>query len=152
MKKIELYIKPSCNSSRKAKAYFERNNIPHEVIEVHKKGFSPELVRTFLSLCVLGTEDLFKNTVLKNLEKMTVDEAIAWAVEDPTIIRTPIVLREDLEGHTIQIGYSEDDFGTFIPRSAKLAMFQRTTSAAAKNAPETEDYVEDLEEYVEEVV
>lgn len=149
MKKINLYIKPSCNSSRKAKAFFVKNNVPHEVIEVHKEGVSTELVRTFLSLCELGTEDLFKKTVLNKIEKMTVEEAIAWAVEDPTIIRTPLVLREDLEGHTMQIGYSEDDFGTFIPRSAKLAMFQRTTSAIAQTLPETEEH---LEEFAEEVV
>ena len=123
MEKVQLYIKSSCASSRKALKYLVENDIEHDVIAIQHEGVTRELVKKVLFHSENGVEDVVVGTLTKNnrFKGITVEGFIDIILENPKFLKTPIVV----QGNKLQVGYNVEDMGTFLPRHKKQLSFMK---------------------------
>lgn len=118
---LKLYTSPSCASCRKVKKYFNTYNIPY----VEKNIFSTPLTREDIYKMVTKSENGFddiistRSKIFKerdlNVADMKTGELIDFIINNPTILRRPIIVADD----EIQVGYNEDDINLFLPREIR---------------------------------
>ncbi|PMH41057.1 arsenate reductase [Vibrio sp. 10N.286.49.B3] len=97
---IIMYGIPNCDTIKKAKKWLQDNEIDFEFHDYRKQGISEEMVRTFCHQ--LGWEQVLnkRGTTYRKLsqeQKDSLDEAtaIALLVEQPAMIKRPILLSND---------------------------------------------------------
>lgn len=112
---MKLFVKPSCNSSRKARAYLVGNGITHEYLRLHHEGIKEEDVKQILSLTDNGVEDIVKKSEFEFFEDKTVNQFVQAVVEEPTILKTPIMVSSG----KLVIGYNEEEIRLFMTREQK---------------------------------
>lgn len=113
---VKLFVKSSCNSSRKARDYFSTNEIPHNFYRLHKEGITEADLKQILSLTEDGVEEIIRTAVSKEYEDKSLKEFISAAVENPhEMLKTPIMLDEG----KLLVGFNEEDIRLFIPRERK---------------------------------
>lgn len=122
-KSVDLYVKSSCSSSRKAKSFLSEKNIPY-CIHSLKDGVTKEFVKEILSKTE-GISDIVKKGSNEKFENMSMAEFIEEVTKDPTILKSPILI----QGEKINIGYNEEEICTFLSRKEKKATFKNLLSA-----------------------
>lgn len=126
MKTAKLYVNTSCTSSRKAVAYFKKNNIPFREIKLTNETISKEDLELIMESSD-GFEDLIKSTKLKDILDMSTNQCKEYIIENPTILRTPVVV----QGFKTYIGFNDDAMGMFLNREQKTREYRRLVSAIA---------------------
>lgn len=114
---ITIFTTPSCSSCRKAKKWLDEYRIQY----IEKNIFHQRLTAEDLDLMLEKTENGFidiistRSKVIRekeiDLENLTVGQAKAFILENPSILKRPIILNED----RIQVGYNEEEIRAFIP-------------------------------------
>lgn len=114
---ITIYTTSSCSSCRKAIQWMKDHNIPFKEKNIFTQRLTVEDLRRILKNTENGFEDII-STRSKffteqdiDLESMHTKELEQLIIENPSILRRPIIVDED----RIQVGYNDDDIRVFIP-------------------------------------
>ncbi|MFP4078789.1 MAG: Spx/MgsR family RNA polymerase-binding regulatory protein [Candidatus Izemoplasmataceae bacterium] len=146
---IQMYTTPSCSSCRKAKKWFKEHRIEFR----EKNIFNVKLTRDDIMNMLKNTEGGFEDIISTrskvfqdnnlDLEEMTLNELTNFIIENPSVLRRPIIL----EDNKMQVGYNEDEIRTFIPK--RLREIIMCTSCEKQD--EDCDYLSALETYFKEL-
>lgn len=106
---IQAYLYNSCSSCRKTDEILKESGVDYERREYFKDRFSKDELRTLLEQNNLTVQDVistrstpYKQHDLANRD-LTDDEILDLMIEDPRLLRRPIVL----SGDTVIIGHNE---------------------------------------------
>lgn len=124
---VKVYTTTSSSSCRKAIHFFKDNQIAIEELRLNNVGVSVEEVILFAKLAggfneiLAERSHVYKEELvpLMNLETTTTNDVIQFIVDNPRVLKTPIIT----DGKKIEIGYNEDDVRTFLPRALKRQIF-----------------------------
>lgn len=114
---IRIYTAPSCLSCRKVKKYFK----DHKINYIEKNIIQTPLLREDIYKMLIQSENGFediismRSNVFKennvNLEEMNTNQLIDFIIENPTILKRPIIISD----YDLQVGYNEEDISLFLP-------------------------------------
>jgi regulatory protein spx len=112
-----FYTSPGCSSCRKTRRWLD----DHRISYVEKNLFSNKLsateVKYLLSRCENGTSDLISTRcqafqkLSVDIEECTVSELIVLILQNPSLLRRPILLSET----NMVIGYDDDELTCLLP-------------------------------------
>ncbi|HNZ77258.1 MAG TPA: transcriptional regulator Spx [Bacilli bacterium] len=114
---LRLYTSPSCASCRKVKKYFNSHKIPYVEKNIINTPLTREDIFRIVTKSENGFEDIIssRSKIFKeknlNVSEMKTSELIDFIIENPTILRRPIIVAEE----EIQVGYNDDDITLFLP-------------------------------------
>jgi regulatory protein spx len=114
---LKIYTSPSCASCRKVKKYFNNYKIPYVEKNIINTPLTREDIFRIVSRSENGFEDIIsiRSKIFKeknlNVSEMKTRELIDFIIQNPTILRRPIIVAED----EIQVGYNNDDITLFLP-------------------------------------
>ncbi|MBI9009826.1 MAG: transcriptional regulator Spx [Tenericutes bacterium] len=115
---VTLYTSSSCSSCRKAKRWFESNNIKYREKNIIGIKLTRNDIINMLKYSENGFEDIistrskvFKENELEP-EEMKFSELAEFIIENPTVLKRPIIINDQI----MQTGYNEDEIRAFIPR------------------------------------
>lgn len=120
---IKIYTSPSCSSCRKVKKWFDAQHIPYEEKNIFGAPLKREDLIEIISKAENGTDDIISTRskiVMENdidFDSMTISELIAFIQKNPSILKRPIIV----DDHRLQVGYSEEEISTFLPRARRYA-------------------------------
>ncbi|MEN2767046.1 transcriptional regulator SpxA [Ornithinibacillus xuwenensis] len=123
---VTLYVTPSCTSCRKAKAWFQNNNIPFKERNIFSEPMSFDEIKSILRLTEDGTEEIIseRSKVFKeidvDIDQLPMKELYQLIQENPGLLRRPIIIDEK----RLQVGYNEDEIRRFLPRSVRTFQLQ----------------------------
>lgn len=115
---ITLYTSSSCSSCRKAKRWFESNNIKYKEKNIIGIKLTRNDIITMLKYSENGFEDIIstRSKVFKESsiipEDMKFSELADFIIANPTILKRPIIINNQI----MQTGYNSDEIRAFIPR------------------------------------
>ncbi|UJL46198.1 transcriptional regulator Spx [Virgibacillus sp. NKC19-16] len=118
---VTLYTTPSCTSCRKAKAWFQENEIPYKERNMFSETMSIEEIKEILSLTENGTEEIIstRSKVFQELEgdfnQLPLKELYPMIQKNPGLLKRPIIV----DGRRLQVGYNEEGIRSFLPRSIR---------------------------------
>ncbi|WP_085994293.1 transcriptional regulator SpxA [Oceanobacillus senegalensis] len=118
---VTLYITPSCTSCRKARAWFQENEIPYKERNMFSETMSIDEIKEILRLTENGTEEIIstRSKVFQELDgdmnQLPMKELYPMIQKNPGILKRPIIV----DGKRLQVGYNEDEIRSFLPRSIK---------------------------------
>ena len=107
---ITLYGIANCDTCRKAKIWFGKNNIPYNFIDFRKSGLSRSIIKSWVN--ALGTNLLVnrRGTTWRNLpedRRLLVDgsDSVDVLMDAPTLMKRPII---DLDGRLL-VGFDSSN-------------------------------------------
>jgi regulatory protein spx len=121
---VTLYVSPSCTSCRRAKAWFEENQIPYKERNILSEKLSVDEIKDILRFTEDGTDEIIstKSKTFRmlnvNIDTMTLRELYILIKENPGLLRKPLILDEK----RLQVGFNEEEIRSFLPR--KMRVFQ----------------------------
>ncbi|WP_194437276.1 ArsC family reductase [Vibrio fluminensis] len=112
---ITMYGIPNCDTIKKAKKWLEAEGVSFEFHDYRKQGIDTEMVTTFCQ--ALGWENVLnkRGTTFRQLSQEQKDSlneqtAIALLVEQPAMIKRPILLLND----QYHIGFKADQYAAIF--------------------------------------
>lgn len=129
---ITIYTSPSCSSCKKVIDYFNKEEIPYVQKDIFSSVLKEKELKDILVKTENGTDDIIskRSKVIKEkritLDDLTIPELIKLIQDHPSVLKRPIIV----DDHRIQVGYNEEDIGSFLPIAKKIAMW------ACKECPE----------------
>jgi len=118
---VTLYVTPSCTSCRKAKKWFQENNIPFEERNIMAEPLRRDEIKEILRLTDNGTEEIISTRskafqqLKPDLENISLQDLLTLIENNPGILKRPIML----DDKRLQVGYNEDEIRRFLPRSVR---------------------------------
>ena len=107
---VTLYVTPSSTSSRKARAWFEKHNIPFNERNIIANPLSIDEIKSILRMTENGTEDLISTRSKAfqaldfDLDEVPMNDLYQIIHDNPGMLRRPIMM----DDKRLQIGYNED--------------------------------------------
>lgn len=120
---IKVYTAPSCSSCRKAKKFFDEENIPYLEKNIFVSELKDNELKDILIKSENGTKDIIseRSKIIKekkvDIDSMTISQLIKFIRENPSVLKRPIMVDDT----KIQVGYNEEEIRVFIPRAKRLA-------------------------------
>lgn len=121
---ILMYESPGCASCRKAKAWFEQNDLEYKAKNIETCHLREDELKYLFSLAN-STEDLiskrskvmasFKRRYHCDIEDLSFNELIRFIQNNPTALKRPIMTN----GKVLMVGWDEDDITVFFPRERR---------------------------------
>ena len=143
-----LFIEyPKCTTCIKAKKWLDEHNVKYKEINLLQTKLTNEDLSLILKNCENGFDDIIspRSKIMKdgniNIDDMTVSELKNFIIENPTILRRPIIVDDD----RLQIGYNEEDIDVFMPDDLRKLMI-----SVWCESDEECDYKTILKRYLEE--
>lgn len=118
---VTLYVTPSCTSCRKAKKWFDENDIPFKERNIMAEPLTRSEIKEILRLTEDGTAEIIstRSKVYQQLnvdvDKLPLQELLTLIEQNPGILKRPIMF----DDKRLQVGYSEDEIRSFLPRSVR---------------------------------
>ncbi|MCF3943204.1 transcriptional regulator SpxA [Oceanobacillus alkalisoli] len=118
---VTLYVTPSCTSCRKARKWFQENNIPFIERNIMSDPVTRDEIKEILRLTDNGTEEIISTRskafqqLKPDLEKLTLQDLLTLIEENPGILKRPIMF----DDKRLQVGYNGDEIRSFLPRSVR---------------------------------
>lgn len=115
---IVIYTSPGCASCRKVKAWLKEREIPFIEKNIFNILLNKTEVKYLLSRSENGTDDIIskRSKIIQenkiDIDALSMDELVNFIIENPSILRRPIILNED----NFQVGYDSEEIETFKPR------------------------------------
>lgn len=115
---IVLYTSPGCASCRKVKAWLKDRNIPFIEKNIFNVLLNKVEVKYLFERSENGTDDIIskRSKIIQenkiDLDELSMDELIDFVINNPSILRRPIILNEN----NFQVGYDSEEIDAFIPR------------------------------------
>ena len=120
---IKIYTAPSCSSCRKAKDFFNKEEIPYQEKNIFVTVLNENELKDILSKTENGTEDIIstRSKIIKESKKdinnMTISELISFIRENPSILKRPIMVDDT----KLQVGFNSEEIRVFIPHEKRVA-------------------------------
>ncbi|WP_162046878.1 ArsC family reductase [Vibrio taketomensis] len=112
---ITMYGIPNCDTIKKAKKWLDAENLAYEFHDYRKQGVDLQMVTTFCN--ALGWENVLnkRGTTFRQLsqeqkDNLNQDNAVALMVEQPAMIKRPILLVND----SYHIGFKADQYAAIF--------------------------------------
>lgn len=124
---LNLYVAQSSASSRKARKWLMDHGIDFKERNITRIPLNADEIKRILRLTENGSEDIIStrsNAFRKlhvNLDSLTVSQLIELMVQHPDLIRRPLIFNDE----QLQVGFSEEDIRSFLPRSVREASLQQ---------------------------
>ena len=118
---VTLFVTPSCTSCRKAKAWFQENEIPYIERNLLSEAISIGEIKEILRLTEDGTEEIIskRSKVFQELDidinQLPMKDLYPLIQENPGLLKRPIMV----DDKRLQVGYNEDEIRRFLPRSVR---------------------------------
>ena len=115
---VILYTSPGCASCRKVRSWLKERNIEFLEKNIFTTLLNKTEVKYLLSRSENGTDDIIskRSKIIQesniDLDGMSMDELVDFVIENPSILRRPIILNED----NFQVGYDAEEIDAFKPR------------------------------------
>lgn len=115
---IVIYTSPGCASCRKVKSWLKEREIKFIEKNIFNVLLNPKEVKYLLSRSDNGTDDIIskRSKIIQenriDLDNMSTDELVDFIIQNPSILRRPIILNED----NFQVGYDVEEIESFKPR------------------------------------
>jgi regulatory protein spx len=119
---LTLYVRPGSTSCRKAKKWFQGNNIPFVERNIVSESLTLPEIQGIFRLTENGTEDIISkqsNAIrqeLGDIEHLSLSDLYKFIQKNPRILRSPIIHDEK----RLMVGFNEHQIRRFIPKSARL--------------------------------
>lgn len=119
---IKIYTTPSCSSCRKAKKFFDEEEIPYLEKNIFVTDLNEEELKYILSKTENGTEDIIstRSKIIKeqniDVDNMTISELIKFVRDNPSVLKRPIMVDDS----KMQVGYNEEEIRVFIPHEKRV--------------------------------
>jgi regulatory protein spx len=123
---VTLYVTPSCTSCRKAKKWFQDNEIPFIERNIFSDSLSVDEIKGILSLTEDGTEEIIskRSKTYKqmgiDLDQLPMKKLYSFIQQNPGLLKRPIMVDEK----RLQVGYNEEEIRSFLPRSIRTLYLQ----------------------------
>jgi arsenate reductase len=112
---LTIYGIKSCDTCRKARKFLDEHNIEHDFHDLRENGLDIQMLERWTQR--MGWERLLNKQSLTwrkipevDRNDMTRDKALAAMIDNPTLIKRPVLETEKF----IAVGFSEKRFGDFI--------------------------------------
>jgi arsenate reductase len=112
---LTIYGIKSCDTCRKARKFLDEHNIEHDFHDLREDGLDIQMLERWAQR--MGWERLLNKQSLTwrkipevDRNDMTRDKALAAMIDNPTLIKRPVLETEKF----IAVGFSEKRFGDFI--------------------------------------
>src|SRR5699024_4923769 len=111
----------ACSSTRKAKQWFNKNDIQFVERNIIKEPLSVHELQGILRMTVEGTDEIIstRSKVYKDLnldmDSIPLQGLLELIHKYPRLLRSPIIM----DGKRLQVGYHEDDIRQFLPRKTR---------------------------------
>lgn len=118
---VTLYTSSSCSSCRKAKRWFESNNIKYREKNIIGIRLTRNDIINMLKYSENGFEDILstRSKVFKESnidpDEMKFSELAEFIIDNPTVLKRPIIINDQI----MQTGYNQDEIRAFIPRELR---------------------------------
>src|SRR5699024_328569 len=118
---VTLYTSPSCTSCRKAKAWLEEHDISYKERNIFSEQLSLDEIKEILRMTEDGTDEIIstRSKVFQkldvNLDQLPLKELLELIQKNPGLLRRPIIL----DDKRLQVGYNEDEYRRFLPRTVR---------------------------------
>ena len=112
---IIVYTSPGCASCRKVKNYMKENKLEYKEKNIFKTLLNEKEIKYLISRTENGTEDLIskRSRIFQennfNIDNMTIDELCKFIVENPSVLKRPIII----DDKNLQVGYDEEEIEIF---------------------------------------
>ena len=120
---IKIYTASSCHSCKKAKEFFNKEEIPYQEKNILVTELNEAELKDILSKTENGTEDIistrskvFKETN-QDIDDMSFSELIAFIRKNPSVLKRPIMVDDT----KVQVGYNPEEIRVFIPHEKRVA-------------------------------
>lgn len=124
---LNLYVAPSSASSRKARKWLVDHGIEFKERNISRIPLNADEIKRILRLTENGSENIIStrsNAFQKlhvDLDNLTVSQLIDLMVKHPDLIRRPLIFNDE----QLQVGFSEEDIRSFLPRSVREASLKQ---------------------------
>lgn len=115
---LKIYTSYNCSSCKKAIQWFEQKGIEYEQYNMFSKHLTKEEVLYMLKYTESGFSDIVstRSKVYEHykseLEDKTINEYIEFIIENPSILRRPIII-DDVTNNML-VGYNEYEMDIFL--------------------------------------
>ena len=112
---IVIYTSPGCSSCRKVKSYLKDNNLKFIEKNIFNTLLNKNEIKYLLSRTLNGTDDIIskRSKIIQenkiNIEDMSINELCDFIVDNPSILKRPIIIDEK----DLQVGYDEEEIELF---------------------------------------
>lgn len=112
---IVIYTAPGCASCRKVKTYLKDKSLEYIEKNIFTTLLNEKEIKYLISRSDNGTDDIISKRsklILENkinIDDMSIDELCKFIVNNPSILRRPIII----DNKTLQIGYDEEEIEVF---------------------------------------
>lgn len=112
---IVVYTSPGCSSCRKVKNYLKDNNLKFIEKNIFNTLLNKEEIKYLISRTENGTDDIIskRSKIIQeskiDIESMSVNELCDFIVNNPSILKRPIIIDEK----DLQVGYDEEEIELF---------------------------------------
>ena len=118
---VTIYTSPSCTSCRKAKAWFEKQEIAYVERNIFADPLTIEEIKEILRMTEEGTDEIISEKTKTfqeiniNMDNLSIQELYQTIRDYPGILRRPLILDEK----RLQVGYNEEEIRRFLPREVR---------------------------------
>lgn len=119
---IKVYTTPSCSSCRKAKKFFEEENIPYLEKNIFVSDLNETELKDILVKSENGTDDIIskRSKIIKegnvDVDNMSINQLIQFIRQNPSVLKRPIMV----DDNKIQVGYDKEEIRVFIPHERRV--------------------------------
>lgn len=145
---ITIFTTPSCSSCRKAKKWLDEYRIEYDEKNIFHQKLTEEDLDKMIEKAENGFNDIIstRSKVIRendiDINKLSVGEAKKFILENPSILKRPIILNED----RIQVGYNEEEIRAFIPFELRERIIYSSYSTDEEYQQILQDYFDEKEE------
>ncbi|EPH99510.1 MULTISPECIES: transcriptional regulator Spx [unclassified Enterococcus] len=124
---LVLYVSPSCTTCRKARAWLNAHDIPFEERNIFAEPLNKNELKAILAVAENGTDDIIsiRSKVFQKLnvdiDELSMFQLLQLMEVYPSLIRRPLIVAEN----ALQVGYNEEEFRRFLPRSVRKVKFRK---------------------------
>ena len=122
---ITIVTRNMCKSSKKAKSWFEKNDIPYLERNMSKKPLTIGELQSILRMTLEGTDDILatRSKVFKKLDikidELSLKDLLELLHSHNDLLKSPIIL----DKKRILAGYHQDEIRQFIPRETRQSQW-----------------------------
>lgn len=115
---LKIYTSYNCSSCKTAMKWLKKHGIVHEEYNFFSRDLTEAEVMDMLKYTENGFEDIVSerskmyNKYKEQIEDMTTKELIDFIVENPSVLKRPIVVDDVTQ--EIKVGFNEGEFNDFI--------------------------------------
>ena len=122
---ITIVTRTTCKSSKKAKDWFEKNDIPYLERNMSKKPLTIGELQSILRMTLDGTDDILatRSKVFKKLDikidELSLKDLLELLHSHNDLLKSPIIL----DKKRILAWYHQDEIRQFIPRETRQSQW-----------------------------